>query len=118
MATITYNISATVRSDAGVFQTSPITATFTVADNYRQGRLTVLEASATTIPIGDITTPRLAQFRNADPDNYIVILDDATEIARIPAGQGQFVFLPAGVDLKAQANTDDCVMDFAVFEAA
>jgi len=55
---------------------------------------------------------------NQDATNYILILDDAAEIARLLPGDVCFIPLPSGVDLKAQSDTANCLMDFAVYGTA
>jgi hypothetical protein len=118
MATLRYTIQATHIADVAQTNLAPRQVQVTVGDSPSTGKLTVTEAAAIAIPLGNITTPRYLYAANLDPDNYIVILDDATEITRLLVGDAAIIPLPAGVDLKAQADTDDCEMLFAVYGAA
>ena len=90
-----------------------------LGDAIESNTITVTEAAAMAVPLGAVTTPALLYARNADATNYIVILDDTAEIARIyPSSFPAIIPLPAGVDLKAQANTADAQLEYAVFQAA
>ena len=118
MATLRITIQGTHAANVAQSSilTSPLAAT--VADRFSQDRLTVTFAAPLAIPTGTVTVPRYLYAVNQDATNYIVILDDATEIARLLPGDVCFSPLPSGVDLKAQADTANCLMDFAVYGTA
>jgi hypothetical protein len=118
MATLQYTIigNHSAQVARSVIQTRQVVVT--VGDSPSTGKLTVTETGTIDVPLGQVATPRYMYAVNLDPDNYISIIDDATEIARLLPGDATFIALPAGVDLKAQANTDDCEMLFAVYGAA
>jgi hypothetical protein len=118
MATLRYTIQATHDGAVSRSTITPRQITATVGDNPSMSKLTVTEAESLAVPLGGITTPRFFYAVNLDGDNYIQILDDATEIGRLMPGDSGFMPLPDGVDLKAQADTDDCEMLFAVYGAA
>jgi hypothetical protein len=118
MATLRYTIQVTHDGAVGRSTITPRQITATVGDNPSTAQLTVTEADPVAIPLGEITTPRFLYAVNLDADNFIQILDDATEIGRLLPGNSCMMALPAGVDLKAQAVADDCEMLFAVYGAA
>jgi copper(I)-binding protein len=118
MATLRYTIQATHAANVGRSSLTPAQIDVTVAESPSTGRLTVTQAAAVAVPLGSVVTPRFLYAINRDADNYISILDDATEIGRLLAGESCMMALPSGVTLKAQADTDDCLMDFAVYGAA
>jgi len=80
--------------------------------------LTVTQAASLAVPLGEITTPTMLYVYNTDDTNFIKVLDNATEIGRVQAGDSGFIPLPSGVTLKMQADTADCDVDFAVFGTA
>jgi hypothetical protein len=118
MATLQYTITGNHASDVARSIIEPVQVTADVSDSPSTGRLTVTEAAPLAIPLGNVATPRFLYAVNRNATNYILILDDATEIGRLSAGKACFIELPSGVDLKAQADTTDCIMDFAVYGAA
>jgi hypothetical protein len=118
MATLRVTIQSIHDSDAGrsaVFQEQ---VSIDASASPSMGELTVTEAAPVSVPLGNVATARYLYAQNKDAANYIQILDDATEIARLLAGESCFIPLPDGVDLKAQADTADCEMIFAVYGAA
>jgi hypothetical protein len=118
MATLTINITGTHAADVARSSIIPAQLSVTVANSLSSGRLTVTESASLAVPLGNAGTARYLYAVNQDATNYIVILDDAIEIARLLAGDTCFIPLPSGVVLKAQANTANCTMDFAVYGAA
>lgn len=90
-----------------------------LGDAIESNEVTITQAASMAIPLGTVATPVLLYARNTDPTNYIIIFDDATEIARLfPSSFPALIPLPAGVTLKAQANTADAQLEYAVFQAA
>jgi len=118
MATLTITITGVHAADVARSNLVPEPLSATVSNSPTTGRITVTHAASLAIPVGNAGTARYLYAINQDATNYIIILDDATEIARLVAGDVCFIPLPSGVDLKAQANTANCIMDFAVYGAA
>ena len=118
MATLTYQVTALHRGDNSVFNITPVAVDYTCINQFSSDRLTVTFAASLAVPLGEVTTPTLLYASNTDATNYISILDDTVEIARLTAGMTAMIPLPASVVLKAQADTGNCEMDFAVFGTA
>jgi hypothetical protein len=116
MATLTASVQLTHETDLARFNLIPSRMTLTVDAKFNADRLTVAHASAVAIPLGAVTVPTDLLVVNTNATNFITILDDATPICLVPASSWRFIGVPASADLKAQADTADCVMDFAVFE--
>lgn len=116
--TVSYSINAQFSNTVGITQITPVLVSLTVGGAVSMNRMTATFAASVAVPLGSVATPTAAYLYNADATNYIVILDDTTEIGRLPAGKSQFFFLPSGVTLKVQANTANCLLDFAVYDAA
>jgi hypothetical protein len=117
-ATLTYSISAAFRADNATFQITPVSVSMTMDTAMVYDRITVTQASAVTLSLGLITAPIVAYFYNADDTNYITITNDAAFLAKVPAGETVLLGLVGTETLKAQANTADCIMEFAAWQAA
>lgn len=122
MATVTNQITSISRATGSTVQIIPVSAEFAATEGPTVDRLTVTQAASLAVPLGVITTPRIGYFSNVDATNFIKILDDTVEIARLsPSTDGAstaLIPLPDGIVLKAQADTADCLMDYALYEAA
>ena len=116
--TLTAIVNATMRADASTFSITPVTQSLTVNDLFMADRVTVTEASAVTLELGAVTTPRYGYFHNADDTNYLEVRNDAAVLAKLKAGEACFIPLGSTVTLKAQADTADCEMDYALWEDA
>jgi len=114
--TLTYQIVATFVSNGKTLPVQGVTFEQTLGDAYKAGVVLVTQAEAVTLD--SVASPKVGYFRNLDATNFVTVLDDAAELAVVPAGQAALIQLPAGVTLKAQANTANCLMDYAVFAAS
>lgn len=118
MSTLNLTISGSFSTDYDQYSLAQPSASLTMGGEMQFSTLTVTQAASLAVPLGTVTTPTIGYFYNAGPTNYVSILDNATEIARIPSGRAALIPLPNGVDLKAQANTADCSMPYALWEEA
>lgn len=120
-ATLSYSISLTHRiTDGSVMSIQPVSVSKTVSENHVSGIVTIASASATAFPLGTVTTPLVAYIYNMDDTNFITVIDDSTDLQiDIPAGEPAIIPLSSGLTtLKAQADTADCEVYYAIFEAA
>ena len=118
MATVTYQVSSSSSATGAITQVAPVSVSFAASDNVTVGSLTVTQAASLAVPLGNITAARIGYFSNTDTTNFVKILDDTVEIARLAAGMTAIIPLPDGIVLKAQADTADCAMDYTLYEAA
>jgi len=116
MATLSVSVQLTHETNLARFNLVPSRAQRTVSAKFNADRLTVTHASAVAIPLGAVTAPTDLLVVNTNATNFIAILDDATPICLVPASSWRFIGVPASATLKAQADTANCIMDFAVFE--
>ncbi len=117
--TITSSLSfakdAVTQNAEGLSQTN---AQSSVGGNtFVRGNMQVPTAG-TAIPLGGVTVPGWAQFKNLDPMNYIQIFSDATMtkcLCRLKGGDpmAQFPLDDTAVPY-AKANTAICSMDYLI----
>jgi hypothetical protein len=83
------------------------------------GVILALEASAVSLPLGDIASPGLALVRNLDATNYIELGYDDTgfeAVMKIPAGQAVLVSLDGIMAApQVKANTANALTSFSIF---
>lgn len=74
--------------------------------------------SATAIPLGSVTSPGWAWFKNMDATNFLVIHDGATKaghtIARLYPGKEFVVPLDPTCVPYATADTGACLLDYCI----
>jgi hypothetical protein len=117
-STLTYSISATLRTDAATFSVTPVSVVIAMSSTFEANRITVTEDASMAIPLGAVTGPTVAYFSNVDDTNFITIYDDDVFLAKIPAGQTVLLNLAGTETLKAQADTADCDMDYLLSKPA
>ena len=119
MATLKYNLSVShTRTTAKWYVNPSVGSSVTVNDTMHSDQVTITQASAVTIDLGAVTSPTYFFIDNIDGTNSVNVMDDATNLAVVPAGGAVLIPLPSGVTLKAQANVADCIINYAVFMAA
>jgi len=116
--TLTYQTGITFRTDDFVWSLQPTSVELAMGSKMQADRVTATFAAAITIALGEVTAPTVAYFHNADATNFVTITDDATFLAKIPAGRTVCLNLAGTETLKAQADTADCLLDYALFEEA
>lgn len=96
-----------------------VNVTVAVGNEYSIGAKSIGFAAAEALALGGVTTAVWGRFINHDATNYVSILNDAAEIARIPAGGVAQITLAniTAANLKAQANTAAVLLEWAVFDA-
>lgn len=118
---LSYTTDFTATQTAGrIVPGLAVNVTMTVGDEYTMGAKSIGFVAAEALPLGGVTTAVWGRFINHDATNYVSIINDATEIARIPAGGVAQFTLPniAAANLKAQANTAAAQLEWAVFDAS
>jgi len=118
MSTLNYSISGTFRTDGHLYSIQGTPAELTLGSKMVFDRITCTFAAPVTLALGLVTTPTLGYFYNADDTNFLQVRDDAAVLAVIQAGRSSFINLESGVTLKVQADTGDCLMDYALWEEA
>ena len=85
------------------------------------GVLSVVHTSATEVPLGPVTTPGWAMFRNLDATNYVNLgYDDTGFVAVMKIGAGQCVVVSLDAVLAApyvQAAVATCLLDYTILNA-
>ncbi len=96
---------------------SVVDATFTMTGNpYVQGVISV-GTSAEAIPLGEVTQPHWAWFKNLDATNYLTIRNGASgaDLLRLYPGE----LCPVPLDITATpyavADTAACLLEYAIF---
>ncbi len=88
-----------------------------IGDNYVEGTVTA-GTSATLIPLGGVTSPGWAYFKNLDADNYVTIRNGSTgaDLVKILPGEpAQFRLLDTSVPY-AVANTASVKMEYLILQ--
>ena len=69
--------------------------TFNMAGIYYVDGSVTVATSATLIPMGQVTQPHFAYFRNLDPTNYLTIFNgmSGADVIRLLPGEADFVTL-------------------------
>lgn len=114
--TFTYSITGTLRNDDEVQSLMAQSVAVTVGDTYKTDTVTVTFAAPVTLDLGDVATPLIGYFYNKDATNFLEVRDDTDVLASIPAGKTAIIPLDSGVVLKAQADTGDCSMYYAIYD--
>lgn len=91
-------------------------AQFTVAGSYfNQGQVLVL-TTATVIPLGQVTAPHWAFFKNMDPTNFIKIRNGASgaDLLKLKPGEPAFCPLLDSAVPYAIADTASAILEFMI----
>ena len=119
MATLTVSISV-LHTITGVqtLSTTPVSQSIAVSDTFNADGMTATSAGAVAVPLGEVTTPKWFYISNLDGTNFVKVLDVATVLEEVPAGEASWIILPAGLTtLNVQGDTADCLIRFGVYEA-
>lgn len=95
---------------------STVGATFTMTGNpYVEATISVA-TSATVIPLGQVTQPHWAYFKNLDAANYLTIRNGSggADLVKLLAGEAAFVPLLDTSAPYAVANTGACLMEYLI----
>jgi len=118
---LTYVISATHIKNGKTTVIPAVQSTRSTGNAMSQNVQLITEAAAVNLNVGSVTVPAVMYARNLNATNYVKILNDAVIIAIVKA-EGQTVVDLSGVvaaaDLKAQADTADCLMEYTIFNEA
>lgn len=91
--------------------------TLTMSGSYFVGPAVVqLQTSATLIPVGGITQPHVAFFRNLDATNYFQLQNGASGavLCRYQAGECFPLLLDPGITLYGIANTAAVLVEYLI----
>lgn len=91
-------------------------ATFTMTGSfYTEGSISV-GITATLIPLGQVTTPHWAYFKNMDSANYLTIRNGASgaDLLKLLPGEAAFVPLLDTSVPYAIANTAPCILEYLI----
>lgn len=116
--TLTASLSGYKASTMSQAESKSVTgATFNMSGTpYMKGSLLVL-TSATLIPMGSVTAPHWAWFRNADLTNFIKIRNGASgaDVAKFLAGEQSPIPLFDTGTYYAIADTASCYLEYLIF---
>ncbi len=91
-------------------------AKFTMAgDAYSQGAILVL-TTGTAIPLGQVSTPHWAWFKNLDATNYLTIRNGpaGSILLQLYPGEEHPVALSSSIVPYAFASSASCLLDFLI----
>jgi hypothetical protein len=90
---------------------------FTMTSNYYSKGTILVATGGTAIPLGQVTTPHWAIFKNLDPTNFIRLANGSggAKLPKMLAGEPALFPLDDTSTPYAFADTASCLMAFLIF---